>query len=417
MITVFGTLTYTPTATDTGCSEGIQDTDTAWNNKIVNNTINNSAKEALTFSGLGNTVTGNHLDACGQSLIGGAFAGCIAWEKSSQAQPATGMVTTNVAAVTWSSGYLFQSNWAGQTIIINSVSYAILSVSSSTSLTLTASAGVQASPVNYSTASYVGDTVIANNVITNTAPFVMRYGIQVLFTGTASYALDNMTIANNSINGAGNYTGGSGILNAILLNANTLTGAITLSNFHIYGNAIFGNVTNPFNPVSYSNISGRAIAGIDEFLQASNTQSLNSDVAITATTPGTVVFTWGSLPLSAIYSFHCGILYSQATAVAANGIAVQGANASPVRLDAWGKMDTSNAYAGSAGSALSITSTTATSVVTATPGLTSTVYQASLDGTIQANNLNATTLNVLVFTGNGADVVTVKAGSYCRLMP
>jgi hypothetical protein len=350
-----GSVTFTPTTGDTGCSEGIQDTDTAWNNKIVNNTVINSAKEALDFSGLGNTVTGNRLDACGQSSINGSFSGCIAWEKSSQ---------------------------------------------------------VQASP------GYVGDTVIANNVMTNTASFVMRYGIQVLFTGTASYPMNNMTIANNTIDG----TAGGGILNAILLNANTLTGTITLSNFRINGNSIIGSVTNPFNPVGYANFSGRVQTGIGEFLLTSNTQYLASDSsAITATTPGTVVFTWGSLPLSSAYSFHCGILYSQATASAANGMAVQGASASPVRLDAWGKMDISNPasanYTGSAGSALNITTTTATSVVTATPAATGTVYQASLDGTIQANSSNATTLNVLVFTGNATDALTVKAGSYCRLMP
>jgi hypothetical protein len=56
-------------------------------------------------------------------------------------------------------------------------------------------------------------------------------------------------------------------------------------------------------------------------------------------------------------------------------------------------------------------------VVSATPGAINTPYQATLDGTIQANNSNPTTLNVLVYTGNAADAVTVKAGSYCRLMP
>jgi hypothetical protein len=353
-VTTAGSLTYTPQTTDTGCSQGIQDTDTTWNNMIVNNIVINSAKEAIVFSGLGNTVTGNHADACGQSLISGFYSGCIAWEKSTQ---------------------------------------------------------VQASP------GYVGDTVIANNVITNTGSFIMRYGIQVLFTGMWSYPMNNLTIANNTIDG----TAGSGILNGILLNANNLTmsAMITLNNFRINGNSIIGNVTNVFNPVSYSNLMGRVQTGIGEFLLTSNTQYLASDMSITSTTPGTVVvFTWGSLPLSSVYSFHCGILYSQATATTLDGISVQGANNAPIRIDAWGKMDTSSpVYAGSAGSAVNITSTTATSVVSATPGAINTPYQATLDGTIQANNSNPTTLNVLVYTGNAADAVTVKAGSYCRLMP
>ena len=77
-----------------------------------------------------------------------------------------------------------------------------------------------------------------------------------------------MTIANNSINGAG----GGGIGSGISLNAVGLMGMITLNNFHIYGNAIL-NVSNPFNPGSYTNITGRVVTGIGEFLQTSNTQS------------------------------------------------------------------------------------------------------------------------------------------------
>lgn len=61
-----------------------------------------------------------------------------------------GTVTTNGTAVTWASGSPFTFNLAGQTIVINNVTYTISGApSSSTALTLTASAGVQAVPVTY----------------------------------------------------------------------------------------------------------------------------------------------------------------------------------------------------------------------------------------------------------------------------
>jgi hypothetical protein len=53
------------------------------------------------------------------------------------------VVNTNGTAVTWVSGYLFTGISAGQPAVINGVAYEILTNNSSTSLTLTSSAGVQ----------------------------------------------------------------------------------------------------------------------------------------------------------------------------------------------------------------------------------------------------------------------------------
>jgi hypothetical protein len=54
-----------------------------------------------------------------------------------------GSVNTNGTVVSWVSGSQFSTAWVGAEIIINSVSYAIQSVSSSTALTLTSTAGTQ----------------------------------------------------------------------------------------------------------------------------------------------------------------------------------------------------------------------------------------------------------------------------------
>lgn len=56
----------------------------------------------------------------------------------------TGVVATSGTAVTWTSGDEFSTAWlAGDTIVINSVSYTISSVASNVALTLTGSAGTQ----------------------------------------------------------------------------------------------------------------------------------------------------------------------------------------------------------------------------------------------------------------------------------
>lgn len=195
-----------------------------------------------------------------------------------------------------------------------------------------------------------------------------------------------------------------------------MTGASTFTQ----GCLIKGNGTSSLSCGSITD-NGTTIKST-EIAQFGNTQVLTADATpITATTPGTVVFTWGALTVSTNRSFDCEIIYSQTSAaVAGDGIAVQGATNAPTRLDAWGKIDstdpTSTTYSGSAGSALNITSTTATSVVTVTPGASGTVYQATLHGTIQVG-ASASTLNILMFTGNALDSIVPKAGSYCTLTP
>ncbi len=212
-----GTITYTPQSTDTGCSEGIQTTDPVWYTSIVNNHIYNASKEGIAFSGIGSQVTGNTLDACGIHTIpptGGSTNGCIAWEKSSP---------------------------------------------------------VQASP------GYVGDTVIANNLITNSSSTTMRYGIQHLWTGTGSgpYTYQNAQIIGNIIDGT---NGSGGITNGILLNTSNLTGGnITLKNFWIANNSVFGNVTTAFNPNSYTNITGVARFGPNGFNASADSAPVAND--------------------------------------------------------------------------------------------------------------------------------------------
>ncbi len=77
----------------------------------------------------------------------------------------SGSVTTSGTSVTWTGGQLFNANsgWAGLPIIINGVTYTISSVPTQTSITLTSSAGVQASPVIYQMAATAPAAIYSDN--------------------------------------------------------------------------------------------------------------------------------------------------------------------------------------------------------------------------------------------------------------
>ena len=63
-----------------------------------------------------------------------------------------------------------------------------------------------------------------------------------------------------------------------------------------------------------------------------------------------------------------------------------------------------------------LTTTTPTAIVTGTPGVNSTVYFVRLAGLVQnASNAGTNTLNFYVSQSTAADVIKVKAGSWCRI--
>lgn len=240
-------------------------------------------------------------------------------------------------------------------------------------------------------------------------------------TGSGAYGV-NGTVPTGLGAGNSGWYGSSADSSLHVLNGATDVGPI-LGNTSAVGNNQILKTNNTVGQEVVSSIADNGTkVSTSEFLITGNTQRLTADATpITATTPGTVVFTWGALPVSSNWSFTCKIIYNQqSAAVAGDGIAVQGATNAPTRLDAWGKIDVtdpaSTNYTGSAGSALNITNTTATSVVTATPGAVTTVYQAEVSGTIQVG-ASASTLNILMFTGNVSDSITPKAGSFCMLTP
>lgn len=190
------------------------------------------------------------------------------------------------------------------------------------------------------------------------------------------------------------------------------TGAIAAGFIPKSGSGTFSNIT-----ASSIADSGVAITGT-EVATFANTQVLTANSSgITATTPGTIIFTLSAMKANTNYAFHCAGTYSQASAAAANGVSVQGATNAPTRLDASYNAFTSNAGVAAEGNIVNLASTTQTALSgTFTPSATGTNFNWYVDGVVQ-NGASATTLKVGFFTGNASDALTINAGSYCSINP
>lgn len=112
--------------------------------------------------------------------------------------------------------------------------------------------------------------------------------------------------------------------------------------------------------------------------------------------------------------FSCHLLYSQATAAVADQFGVQAASLAPTNFMAKGTVQT-NATVFTSGNLPALTTTTATAVVTFTPSAITTIWEADLDGFIENPSGVLNTINIMVQTSAGADAVTVKKDSFCRV--
>jgi len=126
--------------------------------------------------------------------------------------------------------------------------------------------------------------------------------------------------------------------------------------------------------------------------------------------------TW-TLPATTVIKvpFHCALAYSQATATAAVSFGIQSATVTPTNIFATGAIHTS-ATVTTNGNLPTLTSTTATAIVTGTPSAITTVWNAELFGFIEnPSNASTTAINIMVKTATAGDAVTVKRGSLCRI--
>lgn len=115
-----------------------------------------------------------------------------------------------------------------------------------------------------------------------------------------------------------------------------------------------------------------------------------------------------------VLPFACHLVYSQATGAVSDSFGLQDVTVAPTTLLASGSMET-NTGVPSYGNVI-ITSTTATAIVTGTPNATATTYNVDLSGLVeQPSNASTSAINIVVKTTTGADAITVKRDSYCRI--
>lgn len=151
------------------------------------------------------------------------------------------------------------------------------------------------------------------------------------------------------------------------------------------------------------------------FIQSGNTVRVASDFTTANNTSLQTItgLSWTFPAVAANYSFHCSILYSQATAAVSNQFGIQAATNSPTNIQASGIVYTS-ASVSTAGNIATLATTTATPFVTFTPSATATNFVALFEGTLELP-ASANTINIMVSTSAGADAITIRRGSYCQL--
>lgn len=114
--------------------------------------------------------------------------------------------------------------------------------------------------------------------------------------------------------------------------------------------------------------------------------------------------------------FECNLMYSQATGAVSDAFGIGFVGYNPTRIDAYGTMSTNTTVYTTGVLTNNTTGTTAVAIVTATPSAITTVWTARLAGTIQnASNAGTNTLNFYVSQGTAADLVKVRAGSWCKI--
>lgn len=168
------------------------------------------------------------------------------------------------------------------------------------------------------------------------------------------------------------------------------------------------------------------VIGIGSGSQGSTTGQLQAGNRVFVTTDFTdansaalqaitgLTYTLGSVAIK--WSFHCSLMYSQATNVAGDQFGVGVITTAPTSVSAFGTAYTNTGAASpvSTGVLTGLATTTPTAAVTFQPAV-ATVLGATLDGTIEAAGGGAATFNVYVLNGTAADVIVVKRGSYCEL--
>lgn len=226
-----------------------------------------------------------------------------------------------------------------------------------------------------------------------------------------------------SANGDICYNTTDGNMHQKISGSDTIILDMTVGNF-VTTNTIPKNTSSSvssFAPTSITDdakdITSTEIASLGNRVALTSDFTFNTNTALALISNGAGNQLEWTLPTSKALnvSFHCGILYSQATAAASDAFGIGITGTAPTQANAFGVVHTSASVV-AAGNLTGLASTTATNVVTFSPSAATTIFEATLDGTVeQPSNATPGVLGIYVLTGSTSDAITVKRGSYCSL--
>jgi lysophospholipase L1-like esterase len=153
------------------------------------------------------------------------------------------------------------------------------------------------------------------------------------------------------------------------------------------------------------------------YLDQNFTTAANTSLQTITGSSHSLTFSAASMPTAYVSNGHCALAYSQATGNAAVAFGIQAATSAPTNIYATGSEQITvgppATYA--AGVLATLATTTATNVVSGTPGATATNYTVTLDFTLEEPATTANTVNIMVSTATSGDAVTVLRDSFCQL--
>lgn len=114
-------------------------------------------------------------------------------------------------------------------------------------------------------------------------------------------------------------------------------------------------------------------------------------------------------------TYRCELMYSQATGAVLDGFGIQDVTVAPTNIASKGIVWTAAAVAANA-NLPTLSSTTATAIVTFTPSAITTVFNATITGFIeQPANASSSVIQLMVQQATAANLITIKRGSFCVL--
>jgi hypothetical protein len=270
-------------------------------------------------------------------------------------------------------------------------------------LTLSGTTAVSTLTIGGGTALTTSNQTGTGSLVLNTSPVIASPTLSgPTFTGTAAgsvfTASTSLAIAGGTALTSTNQTGTGSL--ALATSATLVTPTLTTPSI---SNATLSGITT----AALTKVTPQALAVV------------SANYTTTATTlAGAGVITGlnftGPVSLASKWSYHCEVVYSQATAAAANLWGVITAGTAPNSLGMGAEVLTNQTGSMNSSAVNGISGATATLVVTSTPsafgaiGTSADMFTAHFWGTLEAtSNSTPSQVGIAVATGNASDALTV----------